>query len=161
MEPSPQFGRRAAQPGQDRSARRYDQASETLAASSTYSATNSEARDDISLGRLVFTALVRFCFDFEGRTRRIPYWSYRICYYVVVTMLYISSKENHSFELFGWICLIMFIPDMAIKVRRLHDVQKSGWWVLLSYVPFASIYVYYLFSQNSKHSPPPFAQYFA
>ena len=34
------------------------------------------------------------------------------------------------------LCLIFFIPGLAVSVRRLHDTGRSGWWLLLAFIPY-------------------------
>jgi len=101
-------------------------------------------------------------FDFQGRSRRMEYWSFvllnLIVYVVLVSLMMaggfsISMVEGETAEassfgplffvgagLLGIYFLAAIIPSIAVVVRRLHDRDMSGWWylglVLVSWIPF-------------------------
>jgi uncharacterized membrane protein YhaH (DUF805 family) len=72
---------------------------------------------------------------FSGRARRSEYW-----WWVLFTLLW------------SWIpilnlilCLIFFLPSLAVAIRRLHDTGRSGWWILISLIPLIGFIVLLIF----------------
>lgn len=99
--------------------------------------------------------------DFNGRARRLEFWSFALLNVVVVGILvglafstgltYRALIRNAEFggglgiatiaffAIIGMYSLAVLIPCIAVNVRRLHDRGMSGWWylgfVLLGMVP--------------------------
>ena len=93
-------------------------------------------------------------FDFQGRSRRMEYWSFALLLFVVyVVLLGIMMAGGFSLAalsgdpaaaasatmgpvfcigagLLGLFGLAIIIPSIAVVVRRLHDRDMSGWWYL-------------------------------
>ena len=97
---------------------------------------------------------------FQGRARRLEYWSFTllcVCVYLVLTIPAFFLRGTGPFidpaaplginpaavpfiglmALFG---LAVMIPGIAVAVRRLHDRNMSGWWylgfALMGMIPF-------------------------
>ncbi len=92
--------------------------------------------------------------DFQGRSRRLEYWSFTLFNAVVATVLIglafaleptgdeatlETSLENVVaanagslifLSLFAIYFLAILVPSIAVAVRRLHDRNLSGWWYL-------------------------------
>ncbi|MCB2049461.1 MAG: DUF805 domain-containing protein [Novosphingobium sp.] len=103
-------------------------------------------------------------FDFQGRSRRMEYWSFALLIFVVYLVLVgimmaggaslaamsgdpsaITSASFGPVFYIGVGLLILFalaviIPSIAVVVRRLHDRDMSGWWylgfIVASMIPF-------------------------
>lgn len=100
-------------------------------------------------------------FDFQGRSRRMEYWSFTLLNVIIVIVLMgiamgsgfslaalesgdastmFSGVSAVMFGLLGLYWLAVFIPSIAVAVRRLHDRDMSGWWylgfILLGMIPF-------------------------
>jgi len=100
-------------------------------------------------------------FDFQGRSRRMEYWSFTLLNVIVVVVLMgiamgsgfslaalesgdtstlFSGVSAVMFGLLGLYWLAVLIPGIAVAVRRLHDRDMSGWWylgfILLGMIPF-------------------------
>lgn len=93
-------------------------------------------------------------FDFQGRSRRMEYWSFALLIFVVyLVLLGIMMAGGFSLAamsgdpaaaasatmgpvfyigagLLGLFGLAIIIPSIAVVVRRLHDRDMSGWWYL-------------------------------
>ena len=83
--------------------------------------------------------------EFEGRSRRMEYWSYTLFTIIVSLVLLLPAfifgdLENDSdmsatavisFVVFGIWFLVNIIPGIAVSVRRWHDLDQSGWMFLL------------------------------
>jgi len=107
-------------------------------------------------------------FDFQGRSRRMEYWSFfllnMIVYLVFGGIMMAGGFSLAEMDgemgaappelgapfylgagLLGLYALAVFIPNLAVNVRRLHDRDMSGWWllglVILSAVPVIGIIV--------------------
>ena len=93
-------------------------------------------------------------FEYQGRSRRMEYWSFFLLNLIVSVILYglvfgigggaealmTSDPENPTAvfgALFGGVgillliwTLVTFIPNIMLNIRRLHDRDMSGWWLL-------------------------------
>lgn len=75
--------------------------------------------------------------EFEGRSRRMEYWSYSLFFLIVTLILllpFLIMGESASGFLFIPVALWFFgniIPSIAVSVRRWHDLDQSGWFYLL------------------------------
>ncbi|MEZ5743717.1 MAG: DUF805 domain-containing protein [Sphingomonadaceae bacterium] len=108
-------------------------------------------------------------FDYQGRSRRMEYWSFFLLNMIVTVVLYgilfgvgggmeamMNSDPTDPTAAFGamfggvgilillW-ALATFIPNIMLNIRRLHDRDMSGWWLLGliigSMIPFIGIIV--------------------
>ncbi|MDE8650876.1 DUF805 domain-containing protein [Novosphingobium album (ex Liu et al. 2023)] len=92
--------------------------------------------------------------DFDGRSRRLEYWSFTLLNFVIAILLLVAMfamgtslgvfadiEAGNMSALFGWFLggfglvfviwwLAFLIPNIAVSVRRLHDRNMSGWWYL-------------------------------
>jgi uncharacterized membrane protein YhaH (DUF805 family) len=78
-------------------------------------------------------ALSRYS-DFEGRSRRSEYWYFSL-FYVVSMVLVSSFFGRFGIFLMMFVCVLGFIPSLAVTIRRLHDIGKSGWYYLITFIP--------------------------
>lgn len=94
-------------------------------------------------------------FDFNGRSRRMEYWSFALFMALVGIVLagpmffdvIMAASADPlaadpdpfggadmlsiaAFSLYGLFALAVIIPSIAVTVRRLHDRDMSGWWYL-------------------------------
>ena len=75
--------------------------------------------------------------EFEGRSRRMEYWSYTLLVIIVSLILVLPFAimgEGTSGFLFipvGLWFIGNIIPSIAVSVRRWHDLDQSGWFYLL------------------------------
>lgn len=102
--------------------------------------------------------------DFQGRSRRMEFWSFSLLNLIVYTLITVlalamglsltalTDLENGPSTaalgggfmvlaaLGGLYFIATFIPSIAVTVRRLHDRDMSGWWylgfTLLGLIPF-------------------------
>ena len=92
--------------------------------------------------------------EFEGRSRRMEYWSYTLFTMIVSLVLILPAilfdnlDSGSGIGIAGTISLSVFvlwilgniIPGIAVSVRRWHDLDQSGWMFLLfavlSAIPF-------------------------
>lgn len=125
------------------------------------------------------------CFVIKGRSGRGEYWSYKLSYFVLLTMLSEINKNIPTKELarsvyeftspwghwldrpLGYFLISLptilivglAIPCVALAVRRFHDVGKSGWWTLILLTPFLNLYGIVLTFRRSdgpnKFGPAP------
>ena len=108
---------------------------------------------------LTFKEAIGACFSeyatFSGRSRRSEYWWFAffaliMMFFPVIIMGLVSLVLEGKFimepgEVHGalteaidfilvialaLICLILFIPSLAVQTRRLHDTGRSGWWIV-------------------------------
>ncbi|MCJ2187819.1 DUF805 domain-containing protein [Novosphingobium sp. 2638] len=90
--------------------------------------------------------------DFQGRSRRMEFWSFAVLNVVVMAVLAslaFSTGFSHRvllqraefggrlgiaaiafFAILGIYSLATLVPSIAVNVRRLHDRDMSGWWCL-------------------------------
>jgi uncharacterized membrane protein YhaH (DUF805 family) len=75
--------------------------------------------------------------EFDGRSRRMEYWSYTVFVLIVSVLLVLPvvfMGENPSGFLFipvGIWFIGNIIPSIAVTIRRWHDLDQSGWFYLL------------------------------
>ncbi|MGI9328314.1 MAG: DUF805 domain-containing protein [Pseudomonadales bacterium] len=122
--------------------------------------------------------LLRYA-EFRGRSDRAEYWSFTIglflTFIAVATLFgWFASLFRLSTEggligalatlVFGAICIVTFIPSLAVTVRRLHDGGRSGWFCLLSLVPAVGGLLLLLLlalpgeAEANDYGPPPSAE---
>jgi len=79
---------------------------------------------------------------FAGRSSRMEFWSYTIAASALQIAVAVAATP------ISWpLCLVLFLPSLAVLVRRLHDVDRSGWWALpLPVLSFALLFMYALTS---------------
>ncbi|MCB2064548.1 MAG: DUF805 domain-containing protein [Novosphingobium sp.] len=103
-------------------------------------------------------------FDFQGRSRRMEYWSFALLIFVIyIVLVGIMMAGGMSLAalsgdpaaaaamemgplfyvgagLLALFALAIIIPSIAVVVRRLHDRDMSGWWylgfIVASMIPF-------------------------
>lgn len=121
-----------------------------------------------------FSKCIRNYVNFEGRARRMEFWSFQICYWAVffiglliIGLLFSATivQTDTSFDgilmfevclylsIFLWsvFSIVMFIPMISVAVRRLHDINLSGFWLLLHFIPVGSIAVWIMFCIDTKY----------
>ncbi|MEQ1538371.1 MAG: DUF805 domain-containing protein [Sphingorhabdus sp.] len=83
--------------------------------------------------------------EFEGRSRRMEYWSYTLFTMIVSLILILpiivfdNLDGGSSISVAGTISIVLFvlwvlgnvIPGIAVSIRRWHDLDQSGWMFLL------------------------------
>ena len=69
--------------------------------------------------------------DFNGRSRRMEYWAWFVCWLVGAVIVSIISENLLPIYWLGTV-----IPNLAVTVRRLHDSGLSGWTILVGLIPF-------------------------
>ena len=75
--------------------------------------------------------------EFEGRSRRMEYWSYTLFFIVVAFLLVVPvliMGDGVSGFLFVPVAIWIvgnIVPGIAVAVRRWHDLDQSGWFYLL------------------------------
>jgi uncharacterized membrane protein YhaH (DUF805 family) len=79
---------------------------------------------------------------FEGRARRMEFWSFSLFCFVVLVVLSMLDRAMGTMNpavgmglLGGIFCLAVLVPSIAVTVRRLHDTDRSGLWYLLVLLP--------------------------
>lgn len=83
--------------------------------------------------------------NFSGRACRAEYWFWTLFQWIVMlflTLLLVIAVSADD-EYFGImvsvlsviICLILFLPSLAVLIRRLHDIGFSGWWCFMGLIP--------------------------
>lgn len=94
---------------------------------------------------MTFTEAVKTCLvekyaTFSGRAPRSEYWYLTLFGYLLSLLIFFIGYTINSLELMMGIslvvCLIFFVPGLAVSVRRLHDTGRSGWWLLLAFLPY-------------------------
>ena len=81
-----------------------------------------------------FHQAVRVCLskyvNFSGRASRSEYWYFLIFALLAIfigVILDIFFSQDGAFA--SIVCLILFLPILAVGWRRMHDINRSGWWV--------------------------------
>ena len=75
--------------------------------------------------------------EFEGRSRRMEYWSYTLFFIVIAFLLVVPvliMGDGVSGFLFVPVAIWIvgnIVPGIAVAVRRWHDLDQSGWFYLL------------------------------
>ena len=75
--------------------------------------------------------------EFDGRSRRMEYWSYGLFVLIVSLILvvpFMIMGEGASGFLFiplGLWIIGNIVPSIAVTIRRWHDLDQSGWFYLL------------------------------
>ena len=118
---------------------------------------------------MTFTEAVKTCLvekyaTFSGRAPRSEYWYLTLFGYLLSLLIFFIGYTFNSPELMMGIslvvCLIFFVPGLAVSIRRLHDTGRSGWWLLLAFIPFiGSIALLIIFcigsDDDNKYGPNP------
>ena len=118
---------------------------------------------------MTFTEAVKTCLvekyaTFSGRAPRSEYWYLTLFGYFLSLLIFFIGYTFNSPELMMGIslvvCLIFFVPGLAVSVRRLHDTGRSGWWLLLAFIPYiGSIALLIIFcigsDDDNKYGPNP------
>jgi uncharacterized membrane protein YhaH (DUF805 family) len=75
--------------------------------------------------------------EFEGRSRRMEYWSYSLFVVVVASILLLpmlimgdGASGLLAIPVGLWF-IANIIPGIAVAIRRWHDLDQSGWFYLL------------------------------
>ncbi|MAH59119.1 MAG: hypothetical protein CMN91_11895 [Synechococcus sp. ARS1019] len=86
------------------------------------------------------------CFDIEGRTSRMTFWSYVgqafLVYLIVVLVsgLLKAMVPNFVGSLINAIIALFFfgsvIPLFSIQIRRTRDATGNPWWWVAGFFPF-------------------------
>ena len=112
----------------------------------------------------VKTCLVEKYATFSGRAPRSEYWYLTLFGYFLSLLIFFIGYTFNSPELMMGIslvvCLIFFVPGLAVSIRRLHDTGRSGWWLLLAFIPYiGSIALLIIFcigsDDDNKYGPNP------
>ena len=87
----------------------------------------------------------RRCVDFQGRSRRMEYFSFHValgCLLGVcagVVLVLEPSLSTATLQVCIGIMSLMVIcallPAVSLEVRRFHDLGLSGWYTLLNLIP--------------------------
>jgi len=118
---------------------------------------------------MTFTEAVKTCLvekyaTFSGRAPRSEYWYLTLFGYFLSLLIFFIGYTFNSPELMMGIslvvCLIFFVPGLAVSIRRLHDTGRSGWWLLLAFIPYiGSIALLIIFcigsDDDNKYGPNP------
>ena len=73
---------------------------------------------------------------FKGRARRMEFWMFNLCNFLVGILLGILSVFVPALAFLSFIySLAIFIPSLAVTVRRLHDTNRGGGWIFIMFVP--------------------------
>jgi len=118
---------------------------------------------------MTFTEAVKTCLvekyaTFSGRAPRSEYWYLTLFGYLLSLLIFFIGYTFNSPELMMGIslvvCLIFFVPGLAVSIRRLHDTGRSGWWLLLAFIPYiGSIALLIIFcigsDDDNKYGPNP------
>ncbi len=106
--------------------------------------------------------------DFQGRARRMEYWSFVL--FNAILGLVAAILDNLTGlaipavgygPIYGLFCLVTFIPGLSVFVRRMHDIGRSGWYFLIAFIPFvgAILIIIWLFTdskpETNKWGPNP------
>ena len=118
----------------------------------------------MTFSEAVKTCLVDKYATFSGRASRSEYWYTVLFGYLLSILIFILALAIDSPELMIGLsvvlCLILFIPGLAVCVRRLHDTGRSGWWYLLVLIPYiGGIALFIIFclksDDDNKYGPNP------
>lgn len=114
--------------------------------------------------------------DFDGRSRRMEFWMFRLFFYLVMTVLVVitfgalpwseilsdNPPQDPDINPLFWVGLVLcamwylgcVVPSIAVCVRRFHDQDKSGWLWLLYFIPYIGwlIVVIFMFIEGTKGS---------
>lgn len=106
----------------------------------------------MSFGEAVKTCFSKYA-TFKGRARRSEYWWFSLFMVILIFVAVIVDdsmegidKETGLGFCSGILCLVLFLPSLAVCIRRLHDTGHSGWWYLISFIPFLGSFVLLYFS---------------
>ena len=118
----------------------------------------------MTFAEAVKTCLVEKYATFSGRAPRSEYWYLTLFGYLLSLLIFFIGYTFNSPELMMGIslvvCLIFFVPGLAVSIRRLHDTGRSGWWLLLAFIPYiGSIALLIIFcigsDDDNKYGPNP------
>ena len=110
------------------------------------------------------TCLVAKYATFSGRATRSEYWYLMLFDNLLAFLITFLGTLLESPELIiglsSVLCLVLFIPGLAVSVRRLHDTGRSGWWYLLILVPYVgAIALFIIFclksDEDNEYGPKP------
>ena len=87
---------------------------------------------------------------FTGRASRREYWTFTICYIILIGLL--SAIGKQTAQIVSIIEIGLLIPSIAVGVRRMHDVDESGWMVI---IPIVSLYFSLKDGTNGKNEYGP------
>lgn len=88
--------------------------------------------------------------DFKGVATRSEFWWFWLFSCLVTCVGNILSLGLNT-ELFSNLFIVLiFLPSLAVSARRLHDVGYSGWWLLLEITIIGFIFLFYLYTKESK-----------
>lgn len=108
--------------------------------------------------------------DFEGRSRRMEYWMFRLFEFGAFVIWIVFSGllaggigavggDTAGGLVGGLMTLLLmvfllgsFVPSLAVTVRRLHDTDRSGWMMLISLVPLVGpiAMLVFMFSEGTR-----------
>ena len=112
--------------------------------------------------------------EFEGRSRRLEFWMFRLFFYIVMMVLLVimlagipwGEFENEpgaptpEMGVLFWLGLIgmilwylaCIVPSVAVCMRRFHDQDKSGWMWLIYFVPYVGwmVVVVFMFLEGTR-----------
>lgn len=88
-----------------------------------------------------FGEAVNACFTkfatFSGRARRSEYWYFALFAFAasfvtgLIDIAIFGAADDGFRPLTIGLCLVTFLPNLAVTVRRLHDLDRSGWWMMM------------------------------
>lgn len=89
-------------------------------------------------------------FDFSGRASRSEYWWWTLFSTIVIVVMGVTDEllnPGQQVGIFSFVnmivCLVLFIPGLAVSVRRLHDIDRTGWWLLLAFTIVGNVVLIY------------------
>ena len=94
----------------------------------------------MTFSEAVKTCLVDKYATFSGRATRSEYWYLVLFGYLLSMLIFMLAYAVNTSELLIGLsvvlCLILFVPSLAVCIRRLHYTGRSGWWYLLILIPY-------------------------
>lgn len=75
--------------------------------------------------------------QYEGRARRLEYWSFFLGNLLIGAFLFmlVGMGQDWAMGAYTLFTLAALIPGIMAGIRRLHDTGRTGWWLLISLVP--------------------------
>ena len=92
-------------------------------------------------------SIVSEALSFQGRARRLHYWTGQGVFVVLYSLIMIAShalkgrvQDDPGMALVGFLALLGVLAtsiyaSLTLVVRRWHDRGKSGFWALLGFIP--------------------------
>ena len=106
--------------------------------------------------------------DFQGRARRMEYWSFTlfnsifsVVAIILDNLMGIAIPEVGYGPIYGLFVLLSLVPGFAVFVRRLHDTGRSGWYFLIAFIPLVGTILLFVWlftdskPETNKWGPNP------